>query len=122
MSLRSRIEDIRLLKLEIKKLRREKTILQKRVSNVEDLRREVFHLQRELLRERTRCKALEEELENPMNIHRSRSVTSVYYLSSLTMLIQYNAATERIELQRRARRAQSHLKDFFNFKSFLMGL
>ena len=37
-------------------------------------RREVYHLQRELLRERTRCKALEEELENPMNIHRWRKL------------------------------------------------
>ena len=33
-----RLEDIRVLKLEIKKLRREKTILQKSVANVEDLR------------------------------------------------------------------------------------
>jgi len=69
-----RLEDIRVLKLEIKKLRREKTILQKSVANVDDLRREVYHLQRELLRERTRCKALEEELENPMNIHRWRKL------------------------------------------------
>ena len=37
-------------------------------------RREVYHTQRELLRERTRCKALEEELENPMNIHRWRKL------------------------------------------------
>ena len=36
------------------------------------IRREVFSTQRELLRERTRCRALEEELENPMNIHRWR--------------------------------------------------
>ncbi|XP_068709686.1 cilia- and flagella-associated protein 58-like [Montipora foliosa] len=71
---RQRLEDIRLLKLEIKKLRREKNILTKSVSNVEDLRREVYHTQRELLRERTRCKALEEELENPMNIHRWRKL------------------------------------------------
>uniref|UniRef100_A0A2C9K519 Cilia- and flagella-associated protein 58 central coiled coil domain-containing protein n=1 Tax=Biomphalaria glabrata TaxID=6526 RepID=A0A2C9K519_BIOGL len=69
-----RIEDIRILKLEIKKMRREKFILQKSVANVEDLRREVYHIQRELLRERTRCKALEEELENPMNIHRWRKL------------------------------------------------
>lgn len=69
-----RLEDIRVLKLEIKKLRREKAILQKSVANVEDLRREVYHIQRELLRERTRCKALEEELENPMNIHRWRKL------------------------------------------------
>lgn len=71
---RQRLEDIRLLKLEIKKLRREKNILTKSVANVEDLRREVYHTQRELLRERTRCKALEEELENPMNIHRWRKL------------------------------------------------
>lgn len=71
---RQRLEDIRILKLEIKKLRREKTILTKSVASVEDLRREVYHIQRELLRERTRCKALEEELENPMNIHRWRKL------------------------------------------------
>ncbi|CAB3985256.1 Hypothetical predicted protein [Paramuricea clavata] len=71
---RQRLEDIRLLKLEIKKLRREKGILTKNVANIEDLRREVYHTQRELLRERTRCKALEEELENPMNIHRWRKL------------------------------------------------
>lgn len=71
---RQRLEDMRLLKLEIKKLRREKHILTKSVANIEELRREVYNMQRELLRERTRCKALEEELENPMNIHRWRKL------------------------------------------------
>ncbi|MEE6486961.1 hypothetical protein FKM82_014744 [Ascaphus truei] len=71
---KQRVEDIRLLKLEIKKLRREKGILTKTVANVEDLRREVYHMQRELLKERTRCRALEEELENPMNVHRWRKL------------------------------------------------
>lgn len=70
----ARVEDIRILKLEIKKMRRERAILSKSVSNVDDLRRELFHIQRELLKERTRCKALEEELENPMNIHRWRKL------------------------------------------------
>ena len=37
-------------------------------------RKEVYHLNRELLREKTRCKALEEELENPMNVHRWRKL------------------------------------------------
>ncbi|XP_073698673.1 cilia- and flagella-associated protein 58-like [Garra rufa] len=67
-----RLEDIRLLKLEIKKQRREKNILNKTVSNVEDLRQEVFHMQRELLKERTRCRALSEELSNPLHLHRWR--------------------------------------------------
>merc|ERR1712150_136755 len=71
---KSRQEDIRLLKLEVKRLRREKNILYKNVANIDELRREVYHMQRELLRERTKCKALEEELENPMNIHRWRKL------------------------------------------------
>ncbi|KFV14163.1 Coiled-coil domain-containing protein 147, partial [Pterocles gutturalis] len=71
---RQRMEDIRLLKMEIKKLRREKGILGKTVANVEELRHEVHHLQKELLRERTRCKVLEGELENPLNVHRWRKL------------------------------------------------
>ncbi|XP_010134614.1 PREDICTED: coiled-coil domain-containing protein 147 [Buceros rhinoceros silvestris] len=71
---RQRMEDIRLLKLEIKKLRREKGILGKTVANVEELRQEVNHMQKELLREQTRCKVLEEELENPLNVHRWRKL------------------------------------------------
>ncbi|NWX19361.1 CFA58 protein, partial [Aegotheles bennettii] len=71
---RQRIEDIRLLKLEIKKLRREKGILGKTVANVEELRQEVHHMRKELLREQTRCKVLEEELENPLNVHRWRKL------------------------------------------------
>ncbi|XP_040006991.1 cilia- and flagella-associated protein 58 [Xiphias gladius] len=66
-----RMEDIRLLKLEIKRLRRKKSILDKTVPNTEDLRRELFHLQRELLRERMRNSVLEEQLK-PINIHRWR--------------------------------------------------
>lgn len=37
-------------------------------------RQELFHMQREFLKERTRCRALEEELENPMNVHRWRKL------------------------------------------------
>lgn len=39
-----------------------------------DLRQEVFHLERDLTRERLKSKALEEELQNPMNIHRWRKL------------------------------------------------
>ncbi|XP_051983380.1 cilia- and flagella-associated protein 58 [Xyrauchen texanus] len=77
MQYNERVEDIRLLKLEIKKQRREKNILSKTVSNVEDLRLEVFHMQRELLKERTRCRALEEELNTPLNVHRWRKLEAI---------------------------------------------
>nr|XP_055060546.1 cilia- and flagella-associated protein 58 [Misgurnus anguillicaudatus] len=71
---KERVEDIRLLKLEIKRQRREKNMLTKTVSNVEEFRKEAFHMQRELLKERTRCRALEEELTNPLNVHRWRKL------------------------------------------------
>ncbi|VEL34298.1 unnamed protein product [Protopolystoma xenopodis] len=69
-----RLDDVRLLKTEIRRQRREKALLQASVVKLEDLKREVFHIERELMRERTRCKALEEELENPMNVHRWRKL------------------------------------------------
>ncbi|KAI8908410.1 coiled-coil domain-containing 147 [Gorgonomyces haynaldii] len=71
---RERLEDIRVLRLEIKRLRRERAILQTETQNVESLRNEIFKLQRDVLRERTRVKVLEEELESPMNIHRWRKL------------------------------------------------
>ena len=67
---RARVDDIRILMSEVRNLRREKGLLHRTVANVDELRREVHHTQRELIKERTRCKALEEELENPMNVHR----------------------------------------------------
>ncbi|XP_068457402.1 cilia- and flagella-associated protein 58 [Clinocottus analis] len=66
-----RVDDIRLLKLEIKRLRRKKSILDKTIPNTEDLRQELFHLQRELQREKTRNSILAEQLK-PINIHRWR--------------------------------------------------
>ncbi|KAK2863829.1 hypothetical protein Q7C36_002983 [Tachysurus vachellii] len=67
-----RVEDIRLLLIDIKKMRGEKAVLIRTVSNVDDLRSEVHHIQKELLKERARYKSLQEELENPMNVHRWR--------------------------------------------------
>uniref|UniRef100_A0A8D2MHZ8 Cilia- and flagella-associated protein 58 central coiled coil domain-containing protein n=1 Tax=Zonotrichia albicollis TaxID=44394 RepID=A0A8D2MHZ8_ZONAL len=71
---RQRAEEMRILKLEIKKLRREKGILGKSVANVQELRWEFNHMQKELLREQTRCKILEEELQKPLQVHRWRKL------------------------------------------------
>ncbi|KAF7241720.1 cilia- and flagella-associated protein 58 [Paragonimus skrjabini miyazakii] len=69
-----RLRDLNLLKQEVRKLRREKAVLQCTASKVEDLKTEVHRVQRELVRERTRAKALEEELQNPVNVHRWRKL------------------------------------------------
>merc|ERR1712166_1714315 len=71
---RERIEDIRILKLKINDMKRELQLLSSSVSSIDSLRNEVYHLQRELLQERTKVKALSEELENPMNVHRWRKL------------------------------------------------
>ena len=68
----NRLNEIRVLKVKVNDLKRELQYLKKSVQNVEVLKREVHHLGRELLQERTKVKALSEELENPLNVHRWR--------------------------------------------------
>lgn len=69
-----KLSDTRLLKLEVKKLRSEKVLLEKSIANMTDLRHEIFHLERELTNERLKVMALEEEVQNPLNIHRWRKL------------------------------------------------
>ncbi len=71
---RERLEDVRVLKLKIGELKREAHVLRNQVTNVDVMRKEVYRLQKELLEERTKVKALAEELENPMNVHRWRKL------------------------------------------------
>ncbi|XP_066582419.1 cilia- and flagella-associated protein 58-like [Prorops nasuta] len=67
-----RLNDIKLLKSEVKALRREKALLVKSLLNNADLRQEILHLNRDLTDERLRVMALEEEVQTPLNIHRWR--------------------------------------------------
>ncbi|GBP61013.1 Cilia- and flagella-associated protein 58 [Eumeta japonica] len=69
-----RMEDIRLLRLEIIRLRKEKNLLSKGIENMTDLRLEVFNIERELARERLRVKALEQAVQTPLNVHRWRKL------------------------------------------------
>ncbi|EFN63810.1 Coiled-coil domain-containing protein 147 [Camponotus floridanus] len=68
------LEDIRLLKFEVKRLWTEKTLLTKYIANISNLRQEAFHLNRDLARERLKVTALEEEIQTPLNIHRWRKL------------------------------------------------
>ncbi|XP_029466203.1 cilia- and flagella-associated protein 58 [Rhinatrema bivittatum] len=120
---KQRVEDIRLLKLEIKKLRREKGILYKSVANVEELRREIYHIQRELLKERTRCRALEEELENPMNVHRWRKLEasdpSTYELIQKIHMLQRRLISKTEEVVEKELLLQEKEKLYVELKHIL---
>lgn len=54
-------EESRALGIKLCQLKRELHIGKQQVLNIDDLKREVFQLQRELLQERTKVKALSEE-------------------------------------------------------------
>ncbi len=67
--------------LQVNNLKRELQQLRSTVANSDILKREVHHLNRELLQERTKVKALSEELENPLNVHRWKK-TCAYALGN----------------------------------------
>merc|ERR1712078_773912 len=71
---KERPEEIRALKIQIANLNREMEIQAQKTNNGDERKRQVYELQRELLHERTKVKALSEELENPMNVHRWRKL------------------------------------------------
>lgn len=69
-----RIEDIRVLKLEVKRLRQEENLMTKSTIKMDELRKEVLRLQKELLKEKTKGRAMQDELETPLNVHRWRKL------------------------------------------------
>merc|ERR1719398_344341 len=71
---RHRLEEIKKQKDGIGGLKYDLVVNHQQADNIEDHKKEVYHLQRELLQERTKVKALSEELENPMNVHRWRKL------------------------------------------------
>lgn len=71
---RDRLVDIRMLRLKIAELKRNVHMAQVRVKNIDDLSSHIVTLQRQLALERTKVQALSEELENPQNYSRWRTV------------------------------------------------
>jgi predicted RNase H-like nuclease (RuvC/YqgF family) len=70
----TRLDDIRLLRIKVKELMRENALTKGVGPQMEEMKKEILQLQRELLQEKTKVTALSEELENPMNVHRWRKL------------------------------------------------
>merc|ERR1712054_526622 len=92
---KERLDEIRSLKGKIAQLKLDLHIAKQQAVNIHDLKKEVYHLQRELLQERTKVKALSEELENPMNVHRWRKLEGSDP-SSLEMLQKIQTLQKRL--------------------------
>ncbi|XP_017780088.1 PREDICTED: cilia- and flagella-associated protein 58-like [Nicrophorus vespilloides] len=108
-----RLQDIKLLKVEIKRLRQEKSLLTKSINNMTDLQQEVFHLERDLTKERLKTKALEDELQNPMNVHRWRKLEGsdpeVFDLLQKITLLQkrlLNQSSQAVEKETQLKEAE----------------
>ncbi|KAH8284181.1 hypothetical protein KR054_011688, partial [Drosophila jambulina] len=71
-----RLEDIRLLKLEVANLRMSHSCMQREVGNRTELRQDVIRLERQLNVERLKVSAFSEELNRPCRIHRWRVMSS----------------------------------------------
>ncbi|KAL1524555.1 hypothetical protein AB1Y20_019446 [Prymnesium parvum] len=69
-----RMQDISVLQKDTALLRSELVALKASVSSYDSLRGETFQMQKELLQERTKVRALSEELDNQMNVHRWRKL------------------------------------------------
>lgn len=63
-----------MLKNKIADFIREIRVFRKEASTITDLRSDIHNLTKELTEEKLRVKALTEELENPMNVHRWRKL------------------------------------------------
>lgn len=71
---KDRLQDIRLLRLKVADQKRELAIASASAGASTELRKELARLQRDLLTEQSRVKALSDELENPINVHRWRKL------------------------------------------------
>lgn len=70
----NRLEDIRLLKIEIQNVRSQRGLLAMGLANTADMRHEVLQLHRDLLQERVKSKVLERLTSSPTNVHRWRQL------------------------------------------------
>lgn len=71
---RERVTEVNVLRADIRETKASVAEARNQVTNVSNLQREIHHLNKTLLREETKAKALQEELENPMNVHRWREL------------------------------------------------
>lgn len=58
-------------------MRSQRNLLARGISNTVDMRQEVLQLNRVIVQERVRAKALENEMTTPMNVHRWRKLSGI---------------------------------------------
>ncbi|CAM9510540.1 unnamed protein product [Chrysoparadoxa australica] len=118
-----RIQDVRTLKLKISDLTRDLKVTKTSSNAMEDMRREVLQLQRELLGEKTKVKALSEELENPINVHRWRKLEgsdpATYEMIQKIQTLQHRLISKTEEVVEKDLQLQEKEKMYLEMKTIL---
>ncbi|KAL0487285.1 CFA58 [Acrasis kona] len=98
-----KVGEIKVLKKSILDLSRKLQQVVKEASKIKDLKTKLQTLERNLLEERTKSKALSEELENPMNVHRWRKLEGsdpvAYEMILKTQTLQRRLMLKSAEVQ-----------------------
>ncbi|KAL0483555.1 hypothetical protein AKO1_014533 [Acrasis kona] len=92
MQSREKTNEIRLLKLKIAELCRKLHVITQQATKIKEYKAKIHASQKALLQERIKVKALGEELENPMNVHRWRKLEgsdpTAYQMILKTQMLQ----------------------------------
>ena len=120
---RERLVDIRLLRQKVYELRGALRVSLTRIRSVEELKRQITTLQRQLIHERTKVKALYEELQNPMNVHRWRKLEGsdpqVYENILKVQTLQRRLIAKTEEARRKDALIQEKEKMYVDLKNIL---
>merc|ERR1711953_1666356 len=120
---KNRLDEIGKQKGNIGKLKRDLYVARQQAENIDELKKMVYHLQRELLQERTKVKALSEELENPMNVHRWRKLEgsdpATYELIQKVKTLQKRLIQKTEEVVEKDLQIQEKEKLYVELKSIL---
>merc|ERR1712139_254509 len=120
---KERVDEIAAFKNNIRKLKRELHVARNQVVNIEALKKEIHHLNKELLQEKSKCKALHEELENPMNVHRWRKLEgsdpATYEMIQKVKMLQKRLIAKTEEVVERDMLIQEKEKLYVQLKNIL---
>lgn len=98
-------------------------MLARSMDNIADLRQEIFHLERDFIKEKLKCRALEEELQNPLNVHRWRKLEgsdpTTYELIQKIQILQRRLLAANEEAIKRESQLKETERLYLNLKQLL---
>ena len=117
---KQRLGDINILKIKISELKQKLHSAKKEASVVFDLKKEKYYLEREVLDEKVKVKALSEEVENTMNVHRWRKVEGtepeIYELITKIQTLQRRLISKNEEAMQKKKELDELEKEYNKLK------